>query len=98
MSDEPEYELVFPFIVVTSKGGPYDDDAYAAGWEAATFEAEIANIPVGKSLDYSTTVRTDNVPQCDLIAMKYGWRMFSRNDDVHVGWSYIRFCPTEAQP
>lgn len=29
--EEQEYDLVMPFVVCQSQGGPYDDDAFVGG-------------------------------------------------------------------
>jgi hypothetical protein len=88
MSDE---QPSMRYVVIASEGGPYDDDHYKAGWEAATVYQMIQGlIPfvVGDVvLDHA--VRTGNVPQIDLIAMQYGWRM--RAEDMGDGWSQIVF-------
>lgn len=45
MSDEEQgYGLVMPFVSVASKGGPYDDDAYAAGWAMGALDAKLGAI------------------------------------------------------
>lgn len=44
MPDEPdEYALVMPFTVVASVGGPYDDDAFAAGFTAGRIDCLLLN-------------------------------------------------------
>lgn len=43
--DRPEPEamtLVVPFIVCTSKGGPYDDDSFVAGYQAGAVDRMLA--------------------------------------------------------
>ena len=76
MTDEPEqqpaeYGLVMPFVAVASKGGPFDDRAYCAGWEMGRLDAllEHAAPPV-----HEQPVLTDNAQQADLVAMKHGYR------------------------
>ena len=89
MTDDPDYALIMPFVVCQSKGGPYEDDAYAAGWEAATIDANLANwrrlglSPIRTPL----TVRTDNMRQIDLVAMHRGYEVevISEAD----GWTKI---------
>lgn len=83
MSDEPAFELVMPFVTVASKGGPHEDQAYVAGWEMGALDAFLQHGYVVNP--WQQTIRTDNVPQADRIAMKHGWiPEFSDDED---GWT-----------
>lgn len=68
---ESGYDLVMPFVTVTSKGGPHDDQSYVAGWEMGNLDA---------ALEYATdrtvarSIRSENAAQADLLAMKHGYR------------------------
>ena len=71
-----EFEPVMPFIVCQSQGGPYEDEAYVAGWEAAQLDRELrdqaqSNAPMIWNSDMP--VRHDNRDQINLIALKQGW-------------------------
>lgn len=88
MSDEEEYSLVMPFVVVTSVGGPYDDDAYVAGYEMGTLKYALDVAPE----QFTETIRTANVPQADLLAMQARWTMHVEDTGVE-GWSYVTFNP-----
>lgn len=73
MSDTPaEFGLIVPFIVCATNGGPYDDGPYCAGYEAGTIAVVLASLPP-EITQAERTVRTDNLPQIDLIAMQHGW-------------------------
>ena len=104
MSSEPldqpesaEYGLVMPFVVVTSKGGPYDDDAFTAGYSAGSIDANLAmaNHLNADRLDY--TVRTGLLPQLDLIAMRHGYTMTRTEVEATADyeampeWTFVRF-------
>jgi hypothetical protein len=78
-----EYGLVMPFVVVTSVGGPYDDDAYVAGYEAGMADAQLAHGPRVVDL----VVRSDNAPQIDLIGMRHGYTVHTTI--VDSGWSCL---------
>lgn len=73
--DQPEddgMELVMPFVVCQSKGGPYEDVAFAAGWQAGEIDrslriARVANVAVVEF----PIVRAELVPQLELIGMRY---------------------------
>lgn len=72
-ADDPEgYSLVMPFVVVASRGGPFDDQAYAAGWEMGAIEVRLQMACLlGLGLPHVTVLRS-NLPQIELLAMKHG--------------------------
>lgn len=84
--EDSGHALVMPFVVVASKGGPFDDQAYCAGYEAGLFNAGLA---LGR--DVSGTVRTDNLRQLDLIAMRYDRTL--EVEDAGDGWSFVELAP-----
>ncbi|MBF6358164.1 hypothetical protein IU449_27075 [Nocardia higoensis] len=69
--NEPGYELIMPFVTVTSVGGPHEDNAYVAGFEMGVLDTELrfANIVGGTPL--VRMIHTANQPQADLLAMKH---------------------------
>jgi hypothetical protein len=73
MTDEEfsGYELVMPFVVVTSVGGPFDDNAFAAGWTCGQVDTQLAAKPAELALSGYTNLRE----QFDLIAMKHGYQL-----------------------
>lgn len=84
--DEGGYGLVMPFLPVTSKGGPFDDQAYVAGYEMGRIDAILAAAQaLGLTPDTHYYVTPDNAEQIDLIAMRYG---FACTLDAHQveGW------------
>lgn len=95
MSEEADavghtHELVVPFVVVKSAGGPYDDDAYVAGYECAFAHQLIAN---DAEVIYSGfVVHTANLPQIDLLAMHHGYTMHAA-DTEDPSWSVVVFDP-----
>ncbi|MCP9947223.1 hypothetical protein [Actinomadura madurae] len=90
--DEPGYDLVVPFVAVTSRGGLYDDDAYAAGWEMAQLDAHLAHhTPVY----FEATIHTGNAEQTDLVAMRHGYTCAIRGSGVE-GWSHATLTYTGA--
>lgn len=85
---EKSYDLVMPFVLCMSEGGPYEDDAFAAGWVCGEFDRELRPGSVwGPTLE--RTVRTAVLPQLDLIAMRYGYQMTSEHYGPNPEWSYI---------
>lgn len=74
--DQPEqdgYSLVIPFIVCTSQGGPYDDDAFVAGFQAGQIWRSLAAIAAVEGTGFDAMVRTELLPQLELIAMHHGF-------------------------
>lgn len=69
-----ERGLLFPFVVCVSNGGPFDDQAFAAGYECGQIASRLA---AGRHVLLQEVVRTPNVPQLDLIAMHYGYTLAS---------------------
>lgn len=71
-TDDVEMELVMPFVTVTSRGGPHDDEAYTAGWEMGQMNERLrAALHYGLGPP-TVTIRRANLPQLELIAMQYG--------------------------
>lgn len=102
-SHEAEYGLVMPFVTVASKGGPHDDESYAAGFECGQMNsrlAAIAAMEVGTAR-FDATIRTVNLDQHDLIAMRHGFTMerLPAAPDAEVeGWAFVRFAQTGGTP
>lgn len=74
--DQPEgegMELVLPFVLVASVGGPYDDDAFAAGWQCGDIDRTLAQVPDTVDRLHWPVFRTALHRQVDLIAMRYGF-------------------------
>lgn len=91
VSTEPEREmdLVMPFVTVTSKHGPHDDESYVAGWEMGKLDTVLGLMPDSPlPATYNLTVRSDNQPQVELIAMKHGYSAIVTESDTE-GWSYV---------
>jgi hypothetical protein len=90
-----EYGLVIPFVVVTSKGGPYDDDSFVAGWRAGVIDRrlEVHDSPAVEG-ESPIPVETALLPQLDLIAMAHGYQMKSISWEDGF-WSLVTFTITE---
>lgn len=82
---EPEYGLLYPFTVCTSKGGPYEDQAFVAGVQ---FGRVAAAMERQEPLIGPVMVRSDLVPQIDLAAMHHGYTLSAEAWDEHPDeWS-----------
>ena len=95
MTDMPEDDgevdgrsLVMPFVVVESRGGPYADSAFVAGYECGWLDALLHSIkPSGSSIQ--RWVYPALLPQLDLIAMKHGMRVDVLEHDESGEWTSI---------
>ena len=63
-------DVVVPLVVTSTTGGPFDERAYRAGWEAGQLDA---TLEAGKPESARFVVRRGNQPQVDLICMKHGY-------------------------
>lgn len=102
-----EYGLVMPFVVTQSNGGDYEDNAYAAGWEAGRCDELLATCArLNKPTVDVPIARTGNLHQLDLVGMRYGYSMRIEHNDGF--WASVVFeqraggaaagTPEETQP
>lgn len=82
-----EHTLVMPFVVVASKGGPYDDDAFVAGWQCATVQEALRH----SGASWAGTVPAAILPQLDLIAMDRGLALISEPAGEY--WAFATIAP-----
>ena len=86
MGDEDQdYGLVMPFTVTQSHGGPFEDEAFCAGWKCGQLD-ELAS---GGAERIITTVLTATVPQVDLIAMRHGYTLEANASDDYPEWTHV---------
>lgn len=75
MSDAEAYGLVMPFVLVQSRGGPYEDQAFVSGYSLGRLDYELS---VARALTMTPSTRYERAadqPQADLIAMRYGFTL-----------------------
>jgi hypothetical protein len=94
-SEAPDWGLVMPFVVVTSTGGPYDDDAFVAGYQCGEIDRALKTIRAAGGSRLDATVRSAVVSQLDLIAMRHGFKLTARPTEVD-GWSTAEFALADA--
>ena len=83
--DGHPYGLAVPFVAARSGGGPYDDAAFAAGFQVGQLHTAMA---VGARLGTRSAewvVRDSLAKQLDLIAMFHGYT--SRAVPLDDGWA-----------
>ncbi|MER7167002.1 hypothetical protein ABT336_13170 [Micromonospora sp. NPDC000207] len=93
--DQPErdgMELVFPFVACTSNGGPYDDDAFTAGYQAGRIDMALAAASAVGATSARYTVLTTLVGQLELIGMHHGFPIVTAVEcDETPEWSVVTF-------
>ena len=96
MADQPPgYELVMPFVVCRSQGGPYDDGAFVAGFECGALEARLT---IGRPASCELYVRTASLPQIDLIAMRHGYQVEAEPwDEDPDEWTHVLLAVAETE-
>lgn len=91
--DEGAFELAMPFVLTKSQGGPYDDEAFAAGMACGQLWTELRTLANHAATPRPRYVMPEHVPQIDLIAMHYGYTLKPGEIDVDSGWQRIDFGP-----
>lgn len=97
MTDQPEYELVVPFVIVKSQGGPFDDDAFVAGATTGALYQELEACAVIKAIPRARYIHTLLLPQVDLIAMRHGYQLRYEDLDEASGYQHISFDLADSQ-
>lgn len=87
-SSDAVYGVVLPFTVVTSKGGPYDDLAFTAGWQCGLIDGLLAAHKVPEQwMPVAVSLRA----QVDLIAMYRGYVALWHDHPENPEWASVRF-------
>lgn len=95
MSDEePGYGLLMPFVVCESQGGPYADTPFVSGYRIGRLDAQLE---YERPPLWEGYVSPGDVPQIDLVAMRYGYTTtFEPHDD---DWTSVSLtAPESVQP
>ncbi len=72
--DTNDLSLIMPFVVCEGNGGPYNDEAFVAGYTAGVIDAALHSL---EHIHAHVTwwVPSKLVPQLDLLAMRYRFSM-----------------------
>lgn len=93
--DQPEestYALVMPFVVCASQGGPFDDDAFVAGFQAGRLDRALAVAAVNDTPSVRATVNAVLVRQLDLLGMHHGYPVLKVDIDIDSPeWADVQF-------
>ena len=77
--------MIMPFVTVTSKGGPHDDESYACGWEMGALDALLG---FGHPSSVAQAIHSSNLAQADLIAMRWGYTL-RHTPSKAEGWTEV---------
>lgn len=91
MTDDAEYDLVMPFVIVKSNGGPYDDAAFVAGANCGQLMAELQGLAAHRAIPHQRWMRPELLPQVDLIAMQHGYELRLKEIDDASGYQLVDF-------
>lgn len=94
--DQPEedaYDLVMPFVCVTSAGGPYNDEAFTAGVQLGRItQALQAASAFGVRRMEPITVKSTLAKQLELAGMAYGFPVVTVDESEEwPEWSHVTF-------
>ena len=85
-----KFELLMPFLAVESKGGPYDDQAFTAGYQMGNINGLLEDRRIAAT---TFIIYQPLKEQADLIAMRFGYTMEVLHDDseewMQVGYTRI---------
>lgn len=86
MSAQEGYNLIYPFVVCKSNGGPYEDHAFVAG---ARF-GDVARRCENHEPVIELYVDPESVRQYELLAMHHGYLMKSTPwDEYPEDWAWL---------
>lgn len=87
------FGLVMPFVVCQSQGGPFEDEAFVSGWRCGEVDRTLCTAE-GLLAKFLWTVRAEELPQLDLIAMHRGFvidRLLAGEQEQETGWCVVEF-------
>lgn len=99
-STQQHMSLVVPFVACRSQGGPYEDNGFAAGFQAGEIHrALLMAAPAHAERVRFPMVRSDLLPQLDLLAMHAGFTIVARNiDERFPQWADVTFSAGQCPP
>jgi hypothetical protein len=93
MTDDEDdgHDLVMPFVACVSNGGPFDDDAFTAGYQAGLLDKALEVLAAAGASELPATVFTPLLPQLDLVAMRHGFQLTAVPAEDTGTWSFVTF-------
>lgn len=82
-----------PFVVCRSRGGPYDDDAFVAGYQCGEIDKALSVAAViGTQRLRFPIVYASLLPQLDLVAMRHAFQLGPvRVSEPDSPWADVTF-------
>jgi hypothetical protein len=92
---EDAHELLYPFTVCTSAGGPYDDDTFTAGYQVGALDQAL-RVAHACSVDtISRVIFATLADQAELVGMARGFAIMTRDADPDgPTWVCVTFTRT----
>lgn len=87
------HDLVMPFVLCATNGGPLDDDAFVVGWDCGVMYAELTTCQRLGATPRARWVKTAALPQLDLIAMDTQFTLTLTEDHPEAEWTHVSFAP-----
>lgn len=89
---DAEFGLVLPFVACESAGGPYEDQAFVAGFQAGQLASAMEALRPGQSVEATVVAPLER--QVDLIAMwqrcRVEFRVVPVDDGTPAEWATVR--------
>lgn len=92
MAESAEFGMVMPFIACKSQGGPFDDVAFVAGYQAGMVDQALMSAAAATATEVVFCVNTELRGQLELIGMKNGFPVMRAEVwDEAPDWTYYTF-------
>jgi len=92
---EHDMAMVMPFTVVASAGGPYDDQAFIAGFQAGQVDKALQVAAAAGATELRVTVFSTLVGQLELVGMRHGFgHVVVDESAAWPQWSTLAFAYT----
>lgn len=91
---EAEYEELMPLVVCKSNGGVYEDESFVEGMRYGEIGIALGMLPMFGLTTYECWVPPALIPQCDLLAMRGGWKLetdWCKTEGCEEDWILARF-------
>jgi hypothetical protein len=93
-TEDANWGLVMPFVIVKSAGGELDDLSFACGWDCGALDAELRTCHELGATPRARYVKVEILPQIDLIAMRNKFTVVL--GDESPDWRHVTFTPVDA--
>jgi hypothetical protein len=86
-----DYELMMPFVLCKTNGGPFDDEAFTVGWDCGALEAELSTCSRLGATPRARYIKVAVLPQLDLIAMDTKFTLTLGEHSPEGEWVFVTF-------